>query len=105
MAADSRDSKGAAKPVLNDLTAFLVSVKAGDELFKEGDESRDFFVIREGSIRLTRKRDGREHELERLGTGDCVGEASMLGRDRRSATARAESDCTLVRIDLGTLRA
>jgi CRP-like cAMP-binding protein len=90
---------------LNELGAFLVSVKTGDEIFREGDEGRDFFIIKEGGVSLTRTRDGSARELERLGVGDCVGEASMLGGGRRASTAKALTDCTLVRIELGTLAA
>jgi CRP-like cAMP-binding protein len=82
-----------------------VSVKTGDEIFKEGDDGRDFFIIKEGSVSLTRTRNGTERELERLAVGDCVGEASMLGGSPRPATARALTDCTLVRLELGTLTA
>lgn len=105
MDSDPHDRRARPSNPLNELDGFLVSVKAGEELFKEDDEAGDFFVIKEGSAVLVRSRDGQEHELERLGVGDCVGEAALLGGGLRTATARAVTDCTLVRIELVTLAA
>jgi CRP-like cAMP-binding protein len=105
MASDPHADRARPSNPLNELGGFLLSVKAGEELFQEGDEAGDFFVIKEGSAVLVRTRHGQEHELERLAVGDCVGEAALLGGGRRTATARAVTDCTLVRIELVTLAA
>lgn len=105
MASDPHDEQARPGGALNELGAFLVSVKAGEDLFKEDDEARDFFVIKAGSVVLVRTRHGHEQEIERLGVGDCVGEAALLGGGLRASTARAVTDCTLVRIELVTLAA
>jgi CRP-like cAMP-binding protein len=105
MTRDPIEAAASPNDALNQLGAFLVSIKTGAEIFKEGDEGRDFFIIREGSVCLTRTRGRHVQELERLAVGDCLGEASMLGGGRRTSTARALTDCTLVRIELGTLTA
>jgi hypothetical protein len=105
MASDPRDDRGREGNPLNELGRLLVSVKAGEDLFKEGDKARDFFVIKEGSAVLVRTRHGQEQELERLGVGDCVGEAALLAGGLRASTARAVTDCTLVRIEFQTLAA
>jgi CRP-like cAMP-binding protein len=101
-----RDEAGAGgSNPLNELGALLISVKSGGQIFKEGDDSRDFFIIKDGSVGLTRTRDGDQQELEQLGVGDCVGEAAMLAGGVRVCSARALTDCTLIRIELGTLAA
>jgi hypothetical protein len=105
MAYDPHGDRARPGDPLNELGGFLVSVKAGEELFKEDDEAREFFVIKEGSAVLVSTRHGQEQELERLAVGDCVGEAALLGGGPRTSTARAVTDCTLVRIELVTLAA
>jgi pSer/pThr/pTyr-binding forkhead associated (FHA) protein len=105
MASDPRDERARESKGLNELAGFLVSVKAGEELFRQDDEAHDFFVIKEGSAVLVRTGHDHEQELERLGVGDCLGEAALLGGGRRASTARAVTDCTLVRLELATLAA
>ena len=66
--------------------------KAGDVIFKEGDEGEEFFIIRSGivSIRLGNR------TLQTIGEGEVFGEMALIDSEPRSATVVAETDCVVV---------
>jgi eukaryotic-like serine/threonine-protein kinase len=74
-------------------------------LIKEGDHGDSFFVLAGGYVRVTRGK----RTLSVLTAGDCFGEMSYLAHDRddqrRSATVTTTSDCIVMKIRAGDLRA
>jgi CRP/FNR family transcriptional regulator, cyclic AMP receptor protein len=63
-----------------------LEVDAGKVLTREGDLGREFFVIVEGEVSVTK--DGQE--IRRLGPGDFFGEIALVYEDaRRTATVTA----------------
>lgn len=72
-----------------------VQLLAGETLFQEGAEGTSLYVIRSGSVELTRG-DTVVGTLER---GDCLGEFAVLDGKPRTATALALDDTELLRID------
>lgn len=72
---------------------------AGEVIFAEGDPPTTAFLIESGRVVVSTDQHGEERILGELGPGDLVGEMAMLDDARRSATARARSDCVLTRID------
>ncbi len=62
-----------------------VDIDEGRELMHEGDRSREFLFIVEGSVRV--ERDGVTVGL--VGPGEVLGETGVLTGHRRNATARA----------------
>ena len=70
------------------------SHKAGDTIFREGDEGRAMYVVIEGAVRLSVT--GRS--LEKVGPGGVFGEMALIDAAPRSATAFAVTDCRLVAI-------
>jgi len=69
-----------------------VSVPAGKELCREGEMGHQYFVILEGSAKVTRH--GRR--IATLGPGNAFGELSLLSRAPRNATIVAETPMELV---------
>src|SRR5438105_15577464 len=62
---------------------------AGEAVFREGDPGDTCYVIRSGSVRVTRRHsDGRQIALAELREGDIFGERAMFGGETRSATVR-----------------
>src|ERR1700744_1940169 len=73
------------------------SFPAGTRVFHEGDSSDACYIVSEGNFRVTREHsDGRAITLATLGPGEIFGELAMLDGDRRSASAEAITDGTLL---------
>jgi CRP-like cAMP-binding protein len=69
-----------------------VKVTAGKTLISEGETGHEFFVILDGTARVSRQ--GRKIAI--LGPGDAFGELALLERAPRNSTIVAESDMELV---------
>jgi CRP-like cAMP-binding protein/thioredoxin reductase/Fe-S-cluster-containing hydrogenase component 2 len=63
---------------------------AADEvLFREGDAPDGLYLIRRGSVTISKSLGGREAVLFYLAAGNYVGEMALLSQSTRSATVRA----------------
>jgi CRP/FNR family transcriptional regulator, cyclic AMP receptor protein len=69
-----------------------VRVSAGKTLISEGETGHEFFVILDGSARVSR----RGRKIAALGPGDAFGELALLEKAPRNSTIVAESDMELV---------
>lgn len=86
----------------DDVSQFSVSGKAGDDIFHEGDEGTEMYIIQEGEIEIVKDYGDQSQRLALLEVGDFFGEMSLLEETPRAATARAVTDYELVRIDYST---
>lgn len=78
---------------------FTVDVPAGGVVFREHDSGRDMFILLEGEMEILRRsKRERETRVAVLGAGDWFGEMSILDVLPRSATVRAISPSTLLRV-------
>jgi CRP-like cAMP-binding protein len=71
------------------------AISEGETLFEKGDPGNCMFIVVEGQILI---HDG-ERALNRLGGGDIFGEMAVLDVEPRMATATAEADSYLLRLD------
>ncbi len=80
-------------------------LKKGDVLFRAGDPGEELYLIRDGSIVVSKPVTGRvEQVLSRLASGEVFGEMSVFGDERRrSATCQAEIDSMLYSLDRDSL--
>ncbi len=76
----------------------MVDLTKGDHLFHEGDYPGAMYLIRKGKIRVYRRENGVEIDLETLDENQIIGELSFLDGSLRSASAQALVDSTLVKI-------
>jgi len=61
---------------------------AGDHLFRQGDHSGVMHLIERGRVEVqVDTHDGRARALAQLGPGELLGEISLLGADKRTASA------------------
>jgi CRP-like cAMP-binding protein/thioredoxin reductase/Fe-S-cluster-containing hydrogenase component 2 len=62
---------------------------AGDTIFEEGQAPDGLYLIRRGSVTVSRKLGGREVVLSYLSAGNYVGEMALISDSNRTATVRA----------------
>ncbi|MEO0495638.1 MAG: cyclic nucleotide-binding domain-containing protein [Actinomycetota bacterium] len=69
-----------------------VTVPGGTTIMDEASFGREFLVVLDGSLVVSRDGD----ELATLGAGDIVGEIALLENTRRTATVSALSDADVL---------
>ena len=86
-------------------SAKVVEFKPNDTLIEEGGEDDQVYIIRKGSVTVSRKIGTKDIVLSYLPAGNYVGEMAMLTKSKRSATVRAAVACEAIRIDSAAFRA
>lgn len=80
--------------------------KAGDTIFKEGDDAKsEAFLVHEGKVEVRKNLGGEEKLLRVLGKGELLGELALFRNAPRSATAIAAEPVTLLLIPANRLEA
>lgn len=80
-------------------------VKKDELLIREGEPGRELYLVREGSMIVSKAVTGRvEQVLDRMGPGEIFGEMSLFDEAPRSATVQAETDSLLLALDREQLR-
>ncbi|MDQ6972504.1 MAG: cyclic nucleotide-binding domain-containing protein [Mariprofundaceae bacterium] len=74
-----------------------IDIPAGDVLFREDEKTTDVYLLRQGSVSLNMDVHGVERQLKLAGSGSIVGEMALVV-GRRTATARAVSDCKVMQL-------
>jgi len=69
-----------------------VRVAAGRTIISEGETGHEFFVILDGTARITR----RGRKIATIGPGDAFGELALLEKAPRNSTIVADTDMELV---------
>lgn len=84
--------------------ATMKNFKKGDVLFKEGDIGDAVYVIRKGSVKISRRnKSGTDVTQTYVPAGNYVGEMALLepGEGRRSATVSAAVACETIMMERG----
>ena len=78
----------------------VLSYRAGDFIFREGDEASCMFVVLRGSVEMST----RDKVVVTIPEGKPFGMLSLIDKKRRANTARAKEDCELALLDERTFR-
>lgn len=72
----------------------------GEVIMRQGDDSRELYVIERGEVAVLLARPGEADAIAvaRLGPGSLFGEMALVTGDQRQATVRAISACELVEV-------
>ena len=73
----------------------------GEILFRDGDLSREMYIVQKGSLEIFKTVDGKKIILATVERGSMAGEMSLLESLPRSASARAVGDTTLLVFEPG----
>ncbi len=80
------------------------TLKKGQVLFREGEPGEEMYVVRAGSMVISKRVTGNvEQVLTHIGPGDFFGEMSLFDRAPRSASVQAEGEVTLLVLDRDNL--
>ncbi|GIX41978.1 MAG: cAMP-binding protein [Leptospiraceae bacterium] len=71
----------------------------GQIIFCENEPGDELYIIKKGSVKISKLISGKETILAVLKTGDIFGEMALLDNRPRSATAIAAEDCELAAIN------
>jgi CRP/FNR family transcriptional regulator, cyclic AMP receptor protein len=74
------------------------SVPAGTPLFTENMVGESLFIVRAGTVRISRREGNGERELATVGPGEHLGELALLAKSVRLVSATAATPCDLVEI-------
>jgi len=78
----------------------LDEVATGDLIVRKGDTGTEMYMLVSGRVRVfDRMPDGTEKALTVLGPGAIFGEMALVSQEPRSASVRAEAECTVLRLD------
>ena len=82
-----------------------VSVPEGAFFFRENDAASCMYVLESGRVAVLKSWQGRELLVKHFQQGDCFGEMALMDLLPRSASVRAEADCTALELLPATLLA
>jgi CRP-like cAMP-binding protein len=68
----------------------------GAVIFEQAGKAESFYLIYGGSVRITRRRDGKQLPISVFVKNDYFGEMALISKRRRSATATAVVDTSLL---------
>jgi len=95
IAADTVEFLLAAAPV--------VEMPRGGYFFREGEPGHGMFVLETGSVTISKSWQSHELLIRRLVQGDCFGEMALLDLCPRSASVRADVDCSATELTSANL--
>ena len=79
------------------------SFAEGDDIVRQGESGDSMYVIARGTVEVLREGDGDTHMMALLCAGGFFGEIALLADTTRTATVRAATPCTLLRLRRGNL--
>lgn len=79
-----------------------VQVKADEYIVTEGESGSEMYILEEGKVEILKRSGDQQRRLGVLEQGDFFGEMAILEDLPRGASARAMTDCKLLRIDHST---
>lgn len=78
-------------------------ISSGDYFFHQGDDGNSLFLLEYGEAVIFKTYDEHEYILRQAHDGDCFGEMALIDLTPRSASVRAETDCTAIEISSAAL--
>lgn len=88
----------------DELVRFVWTRRAGETIFAQGEFGAELFIVEAGEVELlTVDPDGTAQRRAVLTAGESFGERALLDEQARELTARALTDCRLIRLDYATL--
>jgi len=82
----------------------IAKYRKGQTVFSQGNAADSVFYIQKGKVKVTVvSEQGREAVVGILGTDDFCGEGCLAGQTLRIATAKAMTECEIMRVEKGAM--
>jgi len=81
----------------------LITLRPGEILFREGEQTRCFYLVKEGMVELTRELEGQPRSVSLFGPGDVAGAMGVILGTAQVGTAVALTASRVYRMDLEEL--
>ncbi len=82
----------------------IVCYQPKQYIVTEGEVDSSFFVVLKGAVQILKQSDDKQKRyLRTLGEGDCVGEMGILLLHDRSASAIADDECHIFKMDADSI--
>ncbi|XP_035649550.1 cGMP-dependent protein kinase 1-like isoform X2 [Oncorhynchus keta] len=76
-----------------------VKYQNNDVIVREGAEGNTFYIILKGEVKVTKKLNGQEKQIRKMGKGEHFGELALIREILRTATCTAVGPVTCISID------
>lgn len=86
------------------LLSEMATVPTGRDIIVQGTRGRSMYVVLTGAVEVLRSQDGQSTRIASLGSGEVFGEVGYSQEIERTATVRATSDATLLRLDFASVQ-
>jgi len=83
----------------NPFKDYIVKLRAGDLVFKEGDPGTEMYIVQSGTVEVFNETPGGPASLAVMEKGDFFGEMALLDGAPHGASARAIDDVELIEIN------
>lgn len=80
-----------------------LQLKPQDVLFEEGDQSKNLYFVKQGMVRIFKRKAEGNIEIDTVRAGQILGELAFFDDQPRSASAEALTTCTVVEISKSAL--
>lgn len=84
-------------------SAPVIRISQGDYFFREGETALSMFVLEAGRVAILKSWSGHQYQLRTLRRGDCFGEMALIDLFPRSASVKADKDCTAIELSSAIL--
>ena len=79
--------------------------KPGEYFFHQDERGDSLYLLEQGRVVIFKTTNDKEYILRHVEKGACFGELALIDLSPRSASVRAVSDCTAIRIPASALHA
>jgi CRP-like cAMP-binding protein len=77
--------------------------KPGEYFFHQSELGDSLYLLEQGEALVFKSWQGEEYPMRHVASGDCFGELALIDFTPRSASVRAETECTALKISSATL--
>ncbi len=81
-----------------------MKLRAGRELYREGQKADCAYVVARGQVSLYREREGERQVLATLGDGAIMGELALIADTKRLTGAQTETETDVIRLNRSLFR-